>query len=42
MTFFKIKTLKGEYVAIENLESLYAQSPFIAPNGICIFGKSRV
>lgn len=30
----------GEYVALENLESLYATSPFISPNGICLYADS--
>jgi len=35
-----IKLAHGEYVAIESLESLYCQSKFIAPNGICVYGDS--
>jgi len=30
----------GEYVAIESLESLYGVCPFIAPNGILVYGDS--
>src|SRR5690606_4292933 len=33
-----IKLAHGEYVALEALESLYGNSPFISPNGICVYG----
>lgn len=35
-----VKLSRGEYVALESLESLYSGSPFIAPNGICVYGDS--
>jgi long-chain acyl-CoA synthetase len=35
-----IKLSKGEYVALESLESVYSGSPFVAPNGICVYGDS--
>jgi len=30
----------GEYVALENLESIFGNSPFVAPNGLCMYGDS--
>ncbi|KAL7697288.1 long chain fatty acid CoA ligase [Lotmaria passim] len=30
------KNVHGEYIAMENLEALYCESPVVAPNGICI------
>jgi len=30
----------GEYVAIENLESIFGVLPFIFPNGIMVYGDS--
>jgi long-chain acyl-CoA synthetase len=30
----------GEYVALENLESIFGCSPFVAPNGLMIYGNS--
>jgi len=36
-----IKLAHGEYVALENLESLYGGSPFVSPNGICLYGDSQ-
>jgi len=36
-----IKLSGGEYVALELLESLYCGSPFVSPNGICLYGNSH-
>ncbi|KAL9644312.1 hypothetical protein ABK040_005773 [Willaertia magna] len=36
-----IKLSQGEYIAIEKLESIYGNSPFIAPNGIMVYGDSE-
>lgn len=30
----------GEYVALENLESIYGASPFVFPNGLIMYGDS--
>jgi len=35
-----IKMAHGEYVALENLESTFGNSPFVAPNGLCMYGDS--
>eukprot|EP01080_Neovahlkampfia_damariscottae_P004142 gene4142-7452_t len=35
-----IKLSQGEYVALESLEMCYGASPFVSPNGICIYGDS--
>jgi len=35
-----VKLAHGEYVALENLESIYGTSPFVSPNGICIYADS--
>lgn len=34
-----VKLSNGEYVALESLESLYGNSRFVFPNGICIYGN---
>jgi len=36
-----VKLSHGEYVALENLESIFGTSPFVSPNGICIYGDSN-
>jgi len=35
-----VKMSHGEYVAIENLESIFGVLPFIFPNGIMVYGDS--
>jgi len=30
----------GEYVALENLESIFGNSPFVSPNGLMMYGDS--
>eukprot|EP01080_Neovahlkampfia_damariscottae_P009750 gene9750-2077_t len=35
-----VKLAHGEYVAIEHLESIYGGNPFVAPNGIVVYGDS--
>lgn len=35
-----VKLAHGEYVALERLESIYGNSPFVSPNGICIVADS--
>lgn len=33
-----VKIANGEYVALEHLEMIYGTSPFVSPNGICVYG----
>jgi len=35
-----VKMAHGEYVALENLESIYGASPFVFPNGLMMYGDS--
>ncbi len=35
-----VKLAHGEYLALERLESVYGNSPFIAPNGVCVYADS--
>lgn len=35
-----VKLANGEYIALERLEAIYANSQFIAPNGICVYCDS--
>lgn len=32
-----IKLDHGEYIALEKLESVYGNSPFVSPNGVCVY-----
>jgi long-chain acyl-CoA synthetase len=36
-----VKMAHGEYVALENLESIFGSSPFVSPNGLCLYGDSH-
>lgn len=35
-----VKLAHGEYVAVNNLEMLFGDSQWVAPNGICVYGDS--
>ncbi|KAF0974597.1 hypothetical protein FDP41_006629 [Naegleria fowleri] len=35
-----VKLSHGEYIALERLESIYCQSPFVAPNGCMVYANS--
>jgi long-chain acyl-CoA synthetase len=35
-----VKLANGEYISLERLEAIYANSQFIAPNGICVYCDS--
>jgi len=35
-----VKMAHGEYVALENLESVFGNSPFVSPNGLMMYGDS--
>jgi long-chain acyl-CoA synthetase len=35
-----VKLGHGEYVALEHLESIYGNSPFVSPNGLMVYGDS--
>jgi long-chain acyl-CoA synthetase len=35
-----VKLAHGEYIALERLESIYGNSPFISPNGIFVYADS--
>ncbi|EFC44449.1 acyl CoA synthetase [Naegleria gruberi] len=35
------KLATGEYIALERLESVYGNSPFVSPNGIMVYGDSE-
>nr|CAG4714299.1 unnamed protein product [Naegleria fowleri] len=34
------KLVNGEYIALEKLESVYGNCPFVSPNGIMVYGDS--
>lgn len=35
-----VKLAHGEYIALENLEMILNNSPYVAPNGICLYADS--